>query len=57
MGDPWNEGGFSGDDEWDVEESVEIEDEDEEEDEDELALDLEELGALEGDEPDDDLAG
>lgn len=53
MGDPWEEGGFSGDDEWVGEESVADEDEDEDGDEDELALDLDELG-----EPDDDeLAG
>jgi hypothetical protein len=57
MGDPWDEGGFSGDDEWDGEESVEEDAEDDDADEDELTLDLEEVGALEPDGPDDDLAG
>jgi hypothetical protein len=52
MGDPWNEGGFSGEDEWDAEESVE--DKGGDEDEEELTLDLEELGP---DEPDDEAAG
>jgi hypothetical protein len=56
MGDPWDEGGFAGDDDWAGEESVEEGLEEADEDEDELALDLEDVGELEGDEPDD-LAG